>query len=154
MVEILFRRLSHNADLPLPAYESLGAAGLDLRAAIAPNEPLVLAPRQRALVPTGLAMSMPQGFEAQIRPRSGLAAKHGITVLNAPGTVDSDYRGEVKVLLVNLGEADFTILRGDRIAQMVLARVEHAAIGEVGSLDETRRGEGGFGSTGLSETRP
>lgn len=153
MVEILFRRLSHNADLPLPAYESLGAAGLDLRAAIAPHEPLVLAPSQRALVPTGLAMSMPQGFEAQIRPRSGLAAKHGITVLNAPGTVDSDYRGEVKVLLVNLGEADFTILRGDRIAQMVLARVEHAAIGEVGSLDETRRGEGGFGSTGLSETR-
>lgn len=153
MVEILFRRLSHNSDLPLPAYESLGAAGLDLRAAIVPHEPLVLAPGRRVLVPTGLAMSMPQGFEAQIRPRSGLAAKHGITVLNAPGTVDSDYRGEVKVLLVNLGEADFTILRGDRIAQMVLARVVHADIVEVGSLDETLRGEGGFGSTGLSETR-
>lgn len=148
MVEILFRRLSHNVDLPLPAYESLGAAGLDLRAAIAPHEPLVLAPGRRVLVPTGLAMSLPQGFEAQIRPRSGLAAKHGITVLNAPGTVDSDYRGEVKVILANLGTEPFQVVRGERIAQLVPAPVQRAAFALVDDLDDTVRGTGGFGSTG------
>jgi dUTP pyrophosphatase len=151
MVEIKLRRLPHNADLPLPAYESAGAAGMDLRAAIAAEAPLTLAPGGRALVPTGLALQLPEGFEGQVRPRSGLAAKHGVTVLNAPGTVDSDYRGEVKVPLVNLGEEPFTIGRGDRIAQLVVAPVTRAVLVEAARLDETARGAGGFGSTGIAD---
>ena len=141
-------RLPHNPDLPLPAYETAGAAGMDLRAAVAEAEPIVLRPGERAAVPTGLAFALPLGFEGQVRPRSGLAARHGITQVNTPGTIDSDYRGEVKVILVNLGEEDFTIRRGDRIAQLVIAPVTQAQWSEVESLDETPRGEGGFGSTG------
>lgn len=140
-------RLPHAADLPLPAYQSPGAAGLDLLAALAPGLRMVIEPGARDLVPTGLALELPDGHEAQVRPRSGLALRHGVTVLNAPGTVDADYRGEVMVLLVNLGVEPFAIARGDRIAQLVFARVERAALVE-GTLDETRRGAGGFGSTG------
>ena len=141
-------RLSHAHGLPLPAYETSGAAGMDLRAAVDDADPLVLRPGGRAMVPTGLAFAVPLGFEAQVRPRSGLAAKAGVTCLNTPGTVDSDYRGEVKVILINLGEEDFTIRRGDRIAQLVIAPVVQAAWSEVESLDDTQRGAGGFGSTG------
>lgn len=141
-------RLPHGQDLPLPAYETPGSAGMDLRAAVADDEPLVLRPGARAMVPTGLALALPQGFEAQVRPRSGLAAKAGVTCLNTPGTVDSDYRGEVKVILINLGAEDFVIRRGERIAQMVVAPVVQASWDEVEALDETARGEGGFGSTG------
>lgn len=148
MVSVLLQRLSHGADLPLPAYETEGAAGLDLRAAIA--TPVTLAPGARALVPTGLAMQLPAGFEGQVRPRSGLALRHGITVLNAPGTVDSDYRGEVSVVLINHGSEDFTVTRGDRIAQLVIAPVSHARLSEVDMLSETARGAGGYGSTGIS----
>ena len=142
------RRLEHNPDLPLPAYETAQAAGMDLRAAVPENAPLVLRPGSRHPVPTGLAFALPDGFEAQVRPRSGLAAKHGVTCLNTPGTIDADYRGEVKVILVNLGEEDFTIRRGDRIAQLVIAPVVQARWAEVADLDETARGAGGFGSTG------
>jgi dUTP pyrophosphatase len=142
------RRLPHNPDLPLPAYETAQAAGMDLRAAVPEDEPLVLRPGSRFAVPTGLAFALPQGFEGQVRPRSGLAAKSGVTCLNTPGTVDADYRGEVKVILINLGEEDVTIRRGDRIAQLVIAPVVQAAWREVESLDETARGAGGFGSTG------
>ena len=145
---IAITRLAHNPDLPLPAYETNGAAGMDLRAAVPDHEPLVLKPGARAMVPTGLAFAVPRGFEAQVRPRSGLAAKAGVTCLNTPGTVDSDYRGEVKVILINLGEEDFTIRRGDRIAQLIIAPFARASWSEVGSLDETGRGAGGFGSTG------
>jgi dUTP pyrophosphatase len=141
-------RLPHGADLPLPAYQSAGAAGLDLLAAV--ETPVTLAPGARALVPTGLAVALPAGFEAQVRPRSGLAARHGVTVLNAPGTVDADYRGEIKVILVNHGQAPFTVDRGERIAQLVVAPVTTATLLAVDSLDETARGEGGFGSTGRS----
>lgn len=141
-------RLPHNADLPLPAYETALAAGMDLRAAVGEDEPLVLRPGARAAVPTGLAFALPAGFEGQVRPRSGLALKAGVTCLNTPGTVDADYRGEVKVILVNLGEEDFTIRRGDRIAQLIVAPVVQASWREVESLDETERGAGGFGSTG------
>ena len=148
MVTVALQRLPHGADLPLPAYETAGAAGLDLRAAVA--ETLVLAPGARALVPTGLAMQLPEGFEGQVRPRSGLAVRHGVTVLNAPGTVDSDYRGEIKVLLINHGDEPFPIRRGDRIAQLVIAPVTHAKLTEVATLDSTERGAGGFGSTGVS----
>jgi dUTP pyrophosphatase len=142
------RRLAHNPDLPLPAYETAQAAGMDLRAAVPEDEPLVLRPGARHPVPTGLAFALPDGFEAQVRPRSGLAAKHGVTCLNSPGTVDADYRGEVKVILVNLGAEDFTIRRGDRIAQLVISPVVQASWREVENLDETARGTGGFGSTG------
>ena len=142
------RRLPNNPDLPLPAYETAGAAGMDLRAAVTEEEPIVLRPGARAAVPTGLAFALPLGFEGQVRPRSGLAARHGITQVNTPGTIDSDYRGEVKVILINLGEEDFTIRRGDRIAQLVIAPVTQAQWTEVESLDETVRGAGGFGSTG------
>ena len=142
------RRLEHNPDLPLPAYETAQAAGMDLRAAVPENAPLVLRPGSRHPVPTGLAFALPEGFEAQVRPRSGLAAKHGVTCLNTPGTIDADYRGEVKVILVNLGEEDFTIRRGDRIAQLVIAPVVQARWAEVADLGETARGSGGFGSTG------
>lgn len=148
MVEVALLRLPHAQDLPLPAYQSDDAAGLDLLAAV--EEPLTLAPLGRALVPTGLAMALPSGYEAQVRPRSGLAAKHGVTVLNSPGTVDADYRGEVKVILVNLSDTPFTIGRGERIAQMVIAPVSRARLVETEALDTTARGAGGFGSTGRS----
>jgi dUTP pyrophosphatase len=141
-------RLPHAADLPLPAYESAQAAGMDLRAAVPEDEPLVLRPGSRFPVPTGLAFALPPGFEGQVRPRSGLAFKSGVTCLNTPGTVDADYRGEVKVILINHGEEDFTIRRGDRIAQLIVAPVVQAQWVEVASLDETARGAGGFGSTG------
>ena len=146
MVSVAVKRLPHNADLPLPAYESAAAAGMDLPAAV--EQELTLAPGERALVPTGFAIALPDGYEAQVRPRSGLAARNGITVLNTPGTVDADYRGEVKVILANLGNEDFTIERGMRIAQMVIAPVVQAVWQEADSLPETTRGEGGFGSTG------
>ena len=148
MPTIAVTRLPHNADLPLPAYETQEAAGMDLRAAVAEDAPVTLRPGARDMIPTGLAIALPPGWEAQIRPRSGLAAKAGITCLNSPGTVDSDYRGEVKVILANLGQEDFVIRRGDRIAQMVIAPVVQAQWDEVASLDETARGAGGFGSTG------
>jgi dUTP pyrophosphatase len=143
-------RLAHAAGLPLPAYQSDEAAGLDLIAAVPEDAPLVLRPGERALVPTGLTLELPKGSEAQVRPRSGLAFKHGITVLNSPGTIDSDYRGEVKVLLVNLGTAPFTIVRGERIAQMVVAQVTRVRLKEKASAKATRRGSGGFGSTGTA----
>jgi dUTP diphosphatase len=142
------RRLAHNPDLPLPAYETAQAAGMDLRAAVPQDEPLILRPGSRFPVPTGLAFALPEGYEAQVRPRSGLAARHGVTCLNTPGTIDADYRGEVMVILVNLGEEDVVIRRGDRIAQLVIAPVVQARWTEVANLDETARGEGGFGSTG------
>nr|WP_245404839.1 dUTP diphosphatase [Ancylobacter gelatini] len=141
--------LPHGAGLPLPDYATAGAAGLDLIAALPEGEALTLAPFARALVPTGLALALPEGFEAQVRPRSGLALKNGITVLNAPGTVDADYRGEVKVLLINLGDSPVTLERGQRIAQMVVAPVTRIKLIDVGNLEETTRGSGGFGSTGL-----
>ncbi|MDH4385358.1 MAG: dUTP diphosphatase [Caulobacter sp.] len=141
-------QLDHAAGLPLPAYETAGAAGMDLRAAVPEDQPLVLAPGDWVMAPTGLSLAVPMGFEAQVRPRSGLAAKAGITCLNSPGTIDSDYRGEVKVILINHGKADFVIRRGDRIAQMVIAPVATAVWRPVDSLDETGRGQGGFGSTG------
>ncbi len=131
----------------LPAYATPLSAGVDLRAAL--EEPVVLAPLGRALIPTGLYMAIPAGFEGQVRPRSGLAAKHGVTVLNTPGTIDADYRGEIKVILVNLSEVPFTVEPGERIAQMVFARCEQAQFEQVETLDETQRGAGGFGSTGL-----
>lgn len=142
-------RLSHGADLPLPAYETAGAAGMDLRAAV--EGTVCLAPGERRLIPTGIAIALPAGFEAQVRPRSGLALRHGLSIVNAPGTVDSDYRGEVSVLLVNLGEAPVTLARGDRIAQMVVAPVARVAWDEVAVLDGTARGTGGYGSTGVGE---
>ena len=141
-------RLPHAEGLPLPAYETSHAAGMDLRAAVPEDEPLVLRPGARHAVPTGLAFALPDGFEAQVRPRSGLALKSGITCLNTPGTIDADYRGEVKVILINLGEEDVTIRRGDRIAQLIVAPVVQVAWAEVESLEETARGAGGFGSTG------
>lgn len=143
-------RLAHADGLDLPAYETAGAAGMDLRAAVPHDRPLVLNPGKRALAPTGLIMELPEGFEAQVRPRSGLALKHGITCLNTPGTIDSDYRGEVKVLLVNLGEEEFIITRGMRIAQMVIAPVVQARLEERGLAGQTARGSGGFGSTGAA----
>ena len=145
---IAVRRLPHAVGLPLPAYETTGSAGMDLRAAVPDDQPIVLHPGARVLAPTGLCMAIPLGFEVQIRPRSGLAAKAGVTCLNTPGTIDSDYRGEVQVILINLGAEDFVIRRGERIAQMVVAPVAQAAWSEVDSLDETARGAGGFGSTG------
>ncbi|MBB3592814.1 dUTP pyrophosphatase [Rhizobium sp. BK529] len=142
-------RLPNGQGLDLPAYETRGAAGIDLRAAIDEDKPLVLSPGKRALVPTGFVFEIPEGFEGQVRPRSGLAAKNGVTCLNAPGTVDSDYRGEVKVILINHGEEEFTITRGMRIAQMVIAPFIQARIAEVSETTETARGAGGFGSTGV-----
>ena len=147
-VDLPIMRLPHGEDLPLPAYQTTGAAGMDLLAALEPGELFVLEPRARALIPTGLIMAVPEGYEVQIRPRSGLAVKHGVTVLNSPGTIDSDYRGEVRIALVNLGSEPFEIRRGDRIAQMVVAPVSRAWPRDVTVLDETERGEGGFGSTG------
>jgi dUTP pyrophosphatase len=141
-------RLDHCAGLELPSYQSIGASGMDLHAAVAYAEPITLAPGCRQSVPTGISISIPVGYEAQIRPRSGLALRHGITVLNAPGTIDSDYRGEVQALLINLGEHKFLINRGDRIAQMVVQRVEQVQLVEVDNLDATARSTSGFGSTG------
>lgn len=143
-------KLPHGADLPLPAYQSEGAAGLDLLAAVPAGAPVVIEPGRWASIPTGIAIALPFMSEGQIRPRSGLAARHGLTVLNAPGTIDSDYRGEIHVLIVNLGDAAFAVERGARIAQLVIAPILHAQLLEVGHLDETQRGDGGFGSTGLS----
>jgi len=148
VLEVRITRLPHGADLPLPSYQSALASGLDLIAAVPADAPLVLAPGARALIPTGIAIALPPGTEAQVRPRSGLAVKHGLTVLNAPGTIDADYRGELQVLLVNLGGEAATIARGMRIAQLVIATVARAQLREVATLDETPRGSGGFGSTG------
>jgi dUTP pyrophosphatase len=148
MTTVRVERLPHAEGLPLPAYETGGSAGMDLRAAVADDAPLTLAVGARALVPTGLRLALEVGFEAQVRPRSGLALKHGLTCLNAPGTIDSDYRGEVGVILINHGQEAFVIRRGARIAQMVIARHEQAQMLEVEALDETARGAGGFGSTG------
>ena len=150
MTQVTLRilRLPHGADLPLPSHQSAAAAGLDLMAAVPESAPVVLTPGERRLIPTGLAIALPGGFEAQVRPRSGLAARHGITVLNAPGTIDADYRGEVMVILINLGTEPFAVMRGTRIAQLIVAPVVRADIAEVAKLDPTRRGSGGFGSTG------
>lgn len=147
-VAIRLKRLPHSEGLPLPAYETDGSAGMDLRAAVAEDAPVVLQPGGRALIPTGLTIALPADHEAQVRPRSGLALKFGITCLNSPGTIDADYRGEVGVILANLGGEAFTVRRGDRIAQMVIAPVTRGAFEEVDSLDDTARGAGGFGSTG------
>jgi dUTP pyrophosphatase len=149
-ITVRVRRLPHAADLPLPRYESAGAAGLDLLAANPDHAPIVLAPLARAVVPTGLVMQLPEGHEGQVRPRSGLAARNGVTVLNAPGTIDADYRGEVQVVLVNLSAEPFSVTRGMRIAQLVVAPIARACLVEVDQLDETGRAAGGFGSTGLS----
>ena len=144
---IQIKRLPHGADLDLPRYETALAAGCDVRAAI--DAPITLKPRERFMVPTGIAIALPPGWEAQMRPRSGLAAKHGISCVNAPGTIDADYRGELKVILINHGAEDYVINRGERIGQMVIAPVFQARFEEVSELDETERGEGGFGSTGV-----
>jgi dUTP pyrophosphatase len=146
-VSIPIQRLAHAADLPLPRYETAHAAGLDLMACIPAD--IIILPGKRALIPTGFAVALPDGFEAQVRPRSGLAAKHGITVLNAPGTIDADYRGEIGVILINLGEAEFAVMRGMRIAQLVVAPVSRAIAVEAVELPATDRGAGGFGSTGV-----
>jgi dUTP pyrophosphatase len=147
-IEVRIMRLAHGKDLPLPSYQSARAAGLDIAAAVPTDIPVVIAPGARALIPTGIAIALPQGTEAQVRPRSGLAVRHGLTVLNTPGTIDADYRGEVQVLLVNLGSESVSVTRGMRIAQLVIAPVTPALLLEVASLDETQRGTGGFGSTG------
>lgn len=147
-IAVAVRRLPHGADLPLPSYATPDSAGMDLLAAV--TAPLTLGPGARALVPTGLAIQLPAGHEAQVRPRSGLALKQGVTVLNAPGTIDADYRGEVGVILVNLGQAPFVIQRGDRIAQLIVAPVTRAAWVEAETLEDSQRGAGGFGSTGVA----
>ena len=147
-VEVRILRLPHGADLPLPAYQSAHAAGLDLLAAVPADAPLTLTPGARALVPTGLAIALPPDCEAQVRPRSGLAVKHGLTVLNTPGTIDADYRGEVLVLLINFGQAPVVIDRGMRVAQLVIGRLTRVKLVNVDFLDVTQRGDGGFGSTG------
>ncbi len=147
-IEIALQVLPHGEGLPLPEYQSADAAGMDLRAALPEGEALELTPMARALVPTGVAIALPAGFEAQVRPRSGLAFKHGIGVLNAPGTIDADYRGEMQVLLINLGAEAVTIERGMRIAQLVIAPVTRASLKVMAALPETMRGDGGFGSTG------
>jgi dUTP pyrophosphatase len=149
-IEIRVARLPHGADLPLPAYQSKLASGCDLLAAIPEQEPIVIAPGARAAIPTGIALALPPGTEGQVRPRSGLAARSGVTVLNAPGTIDADFRGEVRVLLVNLGGAPFTVTRGMRIAQLVIAPSLRARMTETARIDDTVRGSGGFGSTGGS----
>lgn len=146
MTTVYVRKLPHAADLSLPEYMTEAAAGMDLRAAT--SEPQVILPGGRILIPTGLQFSLPQGYEAQVRPRSGLALKYGITVLNSPGTIDADYRGEVKVILINLGQESYVIRRGDRIAQLVLSKVEKALLRECTDLDESSRGTEGFGHTG------
>jgi dUTP pyrophosphatase len=147
-IEVHITRLTHGHDLPLPSYQTAHAAGLDLLAAVSATDPVTLAPGERSLVPTGIAIALPDGYEAQVRPRSGLAARHGLTVLNSPGTIDADYRGEIQVLLANFGNAPVAITRGTRVAQLVIAPVVRAQISEVASLHKTQRGSGGFGSTG------
>ena len=149
MVQLRVKPLDHFKGLELPRYETPGSAGMDLRAALPEDAPVTLAPGQWQLIPTGLAIALPEGYEAQIRPRSGLAAKHAISCVNTPGTVDSDYRGEIRVNLINHGREPFTIQSGERIAQMIIAPVIQAVWDEVDSLDETERGSGGFGSTGV-----
>ena len=148
-VELQILRLPHGADLPLPSYQSIHAAGLDLLAAVPAAARLTLKPGERALVPCGIAIALPHGFEGQVRPRSGLAVHHGVTVLNAPGTIDADYRGEVMVMLVNLGAESFAVTRGMRVAQLIIAQVARAHIVEAPALDTTARGVKGFGSTGM-----
>jgi dUTP diphosphatase len=148
-VEVRILRLPHAADLPLPAYQSAHAAGLDLYAAVPAGHPHVVGPGARATIPTGIAIALPAGTEAQVRPRSGLAARHGVTILNAPGTIDADYRGEIQVIIANFGNTDFAIERGTRIAQLVIAPVLRANLRLVAALDDTARGPGGFGSTGM-----
>lgn len=148
MIDLPVMTLAHFEGLELPAYQTAGAAGLDLRAAVPEDAPITLSPGCWSLVPTGLAIALPDGFEAQVRPRSGLAFKHGITCLNTPGTIDADFRGEIRVMLINLGTEPFVITRGERIAQMVIARMEQIGWRPVAQLDETGRGTGGFGSTG------
>jgi len=147
-IRVDIRQLPHGEGLPLPAYQSAHAAGLDLLAAVPQDAPLVLAPGRHTMVPTGLAIALPDGFEAQVRPRSGLASKHGVTVLNSPGTIDADYRGEIQVILINHGGEPFTVRRGERIAQMVIAPVVQAQLMAAVALSDTERGGGGFGSTG------
>ena len=149
-IDVQVKRLAHAADLPLPTYQSELAAGLDLMAAIPRDAPMVLGPGKHAMVPTGLCMALPPGTEGQVRPRSGLAARYGVTVLNTPGTVDADFRGEIQVILINHGSRPFTIERGMRIAQLVIATTMQATICESAILDDTTRGIGGFGSTGSS----
>ncbi len=149
MTTIPLQILDHARDLPLPAYATPHSAGVDLLAAVGQGEEIVLRPMERALIPTGLAMALPEGFEAQIRPRSGLALKHGITCLNSPGTIDADYRGEIKIMLINLGGEPFVITRGMRIAQMVVAPYVQVTFAPTDTLPPTERGAGGFGSTGL-----
>jgi dUTP pyrophosphatase len=149
-VAVRIVRLPHAAGLPLPEYQSAQAAGLDLLAAVPADAPLTLVPGARAMVPTGIAIALPAGTEAQVRPRSGLAARHGVTVLNSPGTVDADYRGEIQVILINLGQEPFAVTRGMRIAQLIIAPVSRARLDQVDSLDNTTRGAGGFGSTGTA----
>ncbi|MPZ36799.1 MAG: dUTP diphosphatase [Rhizobiales bacterium] len=148
-VEIQLQRLPHSDGLPLPHYQSSLAAGLDLIAAVASDVPVVIAPGERALIPTGIAIALPPGFEGQVRPRSGLALKHGVTVLNSPGTIDADYRGEIQIILVNLGRNPYTVERGARVAQLVIAATMQASIDVVVTLNETTRGVRGFGSTGI-----
>lgn len=148
MKKVLIKKLEHASDLPLPNYESLAAAGMDLRAAM--ESPMIIKPGERVMIPTGLQMALPEGYEAQIRPRSGLAIRNGITMLNTPGTIDADYRGEVKVIAINHGEEEFVVNHGDRIAQMVIAPVTQFPVVEVSDLDKTERGKGGFGSTGIN----
>lgn len=148
-VEVKIMRLPHGRDLPLPQYQSALAAGLDLYAAVPDDAPVTIAPGSRATISTGIAIALPPGSEGQIRPRSGLAARHGVTILNAPGTIDADYRGELQVILVNIGGDSFVVRRGMRIAQLVIAPIQHARIVESDSLDSTERATGGFGSTGM-----
>ena len=148
-MKVAIKRLPHGSDLPLPGYATPGSAGLDLHAAVTGSQHL--APGERAIVPAGISIALPEGYEAQVRPRSGLAAKHGVTCLNSPGTIDADYRGEIGVILINHGAEPFEIRRGDRIAQMVIAPVTMAALVEVEDLPETSRGDGGFGSTGRAQ---
>ncbi|HMA74896.1 MAG TPA: dUTP diphosphatase [Xanthobacteraceae bacterium] len=148
-VKLRIVRLPHGADLPLPSYQSVHAAGLDLLAAVPADAPVMLAPGERRLIPCGIAIALPSGFEGQVRPRSGLAARYGVTVLNAPGTIDADYRGEVMAILINLGVEQFVVTRGMRIAQLIIAPVACARIVEATALDDTARGAEGFGSTGM-----
>ena len=149
-IEVRIMRLPHAADLPLPQYQSALAAGLDLLAAVPANAPVKIVPGARAAVPSGIAIALPAGYEAQVRPRSGLAARHGITVLNTPGTIDADYRGELQVILVNLGADPFVVERGMRIAQLIIAPISRATLVESEKLDATDRGQGGMGSTGIA----
>jgi dUTP pyrophosphatase len=148
VLELTIKVLPGNEDIPLPEYATDGSAGLDLRAAV--SEPLKLKPKERALIPTGIIIGLPIGFEAQVRPRSGLAVKHGIMLVNSPGTIDSDYRGEIKVIMFNSGDEPFEIKRGDRIAQLVISRYERVVLKKVDEIEETSRGDGGFGHTGSS----